>query len=95
MRVKRFGTSQTCELPIPTTSDFDPKLVNVIYSSGDTSTARIVPEDSLSGCDAAQGWQYNEQVTRIRLCGKVCDDVRSDPKVRVDVILGCPVVAPQ
>jgi hypothetical protein len=91
------GEAITCELPLPAAkdTDFDPKLVNVIFSSGDSSSARIVPEDTRTGCDTAQGWQYNDDVTRIRLCGSVCSDVRTDPKARVDVILGCPVVAPQ
>ncbi|HKP62707.1 MAG TPA: VWA domain-containing protein, partial [Polyangiales bacterium] len=92
------GQAVTCELPLPAAArgdDFDPKLVNVIYSSGDASNARLVPEDSRSGCESAQGWQYNADVTRIRLCGRVCDEVRADPKARLDVILGCPVVAPQ
>jgi len=91
------GQAVTCELPLPAAKekDFDPKLVNVIFSSGDSTTARLVPEDDRTGCDTAQGWQYNEDVTRIRLCGSVCTDVRTDPKARVDVILGCPVVAPQ
>jgi hypothetical protein len=91
------GRAVTSELPLPAAKDdgFDPKLINVIYSSGDSSDARLVQEDSRSACDTAQGWQYNEDVTRIRLCGSVCDDVRSNPKARVDVILGCTVVAPQ
>jgi hypothetical protein len=92
------GQAVTCELPLPAAArgdDFDPKLVNVIYSSGDSSSARLVPEDSRSACDSAQGWQYNDDITRIRLCGRVCDEVRADPKARLDVILGCPVVAPQ
>lgn len=91
------GEAVTCELPVPAPEDgeFDPKLVNVIYSVGDVSTARVVPEDTRSGCETAEGWQYNEDVTRIRLCGTVCNDVRTNPKARVDVILGCPVVAPQ
>jgi hypothetical protein len=67
----------------------------VIYSSGDSSDARLIPEDSRTGCDTAQGSQYNENVTRIRLCGAACADVRSNPKARVDVILGCPVIAPE
>jgi hypothetical protein len=90
------GEAITCELPLPSKKkDFDPKLVNVIFSSGDSSNARLVPEDDRTGCDTAQGWQYNEGITRSRLCGSICSDVRTDPKARVDVILGCPVVAPQ
>jgi hypothetical protein len=91
------GQAVTCELPLPASKDkdFDPKLVNVIYSSGDSRDAQLIPEDTRTGCDTAQGWQYNEDVTRIRLCGSICTEVRTNPKARVDVILGCPVVAPE
>jgi hypothetical protein len=82
------GQAVSCELPVPAAEHgkLDPSLVNVVYSSGDASSAHVVPQ--------AQGWQYNGDSTRIKLCGSICDDVRSNSKARADVILGCPVVGP-
>jgi hypothetical protein len=90
------GQAVSCELPVPAAEHgkLDPSLVNVVYSSGDASSAHVVPQDMRTGCDSAQGWQYNGDSTRIKLCGSICDDVRSNRKARVDVILGCPVVGP-
>jgi hypothetical protein len=90
------GQAVSCELPVPAAEHgkLDPSLVNVVYSSGDASSAHVVPQDMRTGCDSAQGWQYSGDSTRIKLCGSICDDVRSNSKARVDVILGCPVVGP-
>ena len=46
-------------------------------------------------CDAgADGWQYSEDMTKIRLCGAMCQRVREDQGGRVDVVIGCPSQGP-
>jgi hypothetical protein len=91
------GQTVQCELDVPAPADgmeFEPDRVNVVYtpSSGD---AEIIPQDTRAACDAgADGWQYNADQTKIRLCGARCDRVRTDQGGRVDVVLGCPVQGP-
>lgn len=92
------GQTVTCELPVPVPEEgeLDLGLLNVIYSPSDMSKARIVPQDNTAGCEAgANGWQYIENNTKIRLCGAICDTVRTDAGGRVDVVLGCPVRGPE
>ena len=86
-----------CELPIPHADGdaVDPQRVNVIYSPADGTAPKVVPKDDRGGCDqGANGWQYTDSETRIRLCGPACDVVREDRGGRIDVVLGCPVRGP-
>jgi hypothetical protein len=91
------GKAASCELPLPSASGAAPdkNLVNVVYTPGDGSGARVVPQDMRAACDAgAQGWQYSADSTRIELCGAICESVRGDAKAHLDVVLGCPVQGP-
>jgi hypothetical protein len=89
-------TVQSCEIPMPSADDeLDLARVNVVYSPGDGSEPEVVPQDAHAGCDGgADGWQYADEQTKIRLCGPACDAVRADPDGRLDVVLGCPVQGP-
>ena len=91
------GQAATCELPLPVTDEpLDPELVNVVYSPGDASKPKVLAQDTRAPCDAgADGWQYTQDGLSIRLCGATCDSVRQDRGSRVDVVLGCPVQAPE
>lgn len=93
------GQTVTCELPVPQPDEgeLDLGLVNVIYSpSAKSSNAQLVPQDTTAGCDTgANGWQYIDGNTKIRLCGAICETVRADAGGRVDVVLGCPVRGPE
>jgi hypothetical protein len=92
------GTALTCDFDVPMPSQgvaVDPNLVNVdYYKGGDMTNAQAhVPlsRDDTKPCDGgAQGWQYIENNTKIRVCGMVCDQVRADPMAKVIVSLGCP-----
>jgi Mg-chelatase subunit ChlD len=91
------GKAASCELPLPSSSGatLDKSFVNVVYTPGDGSGARVVPQDMRAACDAgAQGWQYSADATRIELCGAICDSVRADKKAHLDVVLGCPAQGP-
>ena len=91
------GQVVSCELAMPKPGDLavDLKRINVVYSPPDGATPSIIPKDDRAACDeGANGWQYADGETKIRLCGPKCELVRSHPGARVDVVLGCPVVGP-
>lgn len=91
------GEAITCELDIPVPEpgeQVDLNRLNVIHSTSNGEAA-VVPQDTRAPCDGgANGWQYNEDQTQIRLCGDICNTVRADENARVDVVLGCPVQRP-
>jgi hypothetical protein len=91
------GEAITCELDIPQPEDgteVDLERINVVRTPGG-QTPVLIPQDERAPCDAgADGWQYTEDRSKIRLCGAVCDAVRADAGGRVDVVLGCPVQGP-
>jgi hypothetical protein len=92
------GTALTCDFDVPMPSQgvaVDPNLVNVdYYKGGDmmTDAAHVaLSRDDTKPCDmGAQGWQYIDNKTKIRICGMVCDQVRADATAKVIVSLGCP-----
>jgi hypothetical protein len=90
-----------CEYAVPSAGDggvVDKNKVNVdYYKGGDTANAASKVElgnvpDATKPCAAGvNGWQYNDDKSKIRLCADVCDQVRKDAKAAVVVSLGCPV----
>lgn len=90
------GRAVRCEFAVPNFDGaaVDLDLINIVYTPGD-GERRVILRDDRGACDAgADGWQYNEDDTGIRLCGPSCEQVRGDPEARLDVVLGCPVVGP-
>lgn len=89
---KAIASSVACEINVPPPPEgetFDPDKVNVIYkdSGGGVTT---IPRDESSDCfDAANGWQYNEDKTKILLCGDHCAYAKSDPGAVITVAFGC------
>ncbi|HVU01628.1 MAG TPA: hypothetical protein VHE30_07750 [Polyangiaceae bacterium] len=90
-------TTQTSTLPcqwtIPTPTDgkkFQKDLVNVSYSIADATT-RVGKVASAGDCTAAGGWYYDveDAPTRILTCPDTCTQIQSDPKVHVEVLVGC------
>jgi hypothetical protein len=90
-------TAEVCEFDVPAPSDgetVDPSKVNVDYYRGgdrdDPSQHVELYRDETKGCDeGADGWQYANDSTRIRICGSACAEVRSDENPEVVVSLGC------
>nr|UXE44711.1 hypothetical protein Hi04_10k_c3120_00013 [uncultured bacterium] len=83
-----------CEFDVPQNPDgggVDLTRVNVTFKPGSGKTETIGFDDS-SGCDDANGWQYNTDQTKIELCGSVCDRVQADPQGEVRIALGCPTI---
>jgi hypothetical protein len=80
-----------CELVIEPTAvggAIDPMLTNVVFTPGDGRPPERLLLDSRP-CDVADGWQWNTDFTRIRLCGAACDRVESDPAGEVSITVGC------
>jgi len=92
------GAALTCDFDVPMPGQgvkVDPELVNVdYYARGDMQdpAARVaLNRDDTKPCDAgANGWQYIDDKTKIRICGPTCDQVRADATAKVIVSLGCP-----
>jgi hypothetical protein len=92
------GETSRCELPLPAADNDSGQLdldrINVVFTPS-TGKARVLPQDTRFNCDAgANGWQYGTGNTSIRLCGATCNEVRSEPAARLDVVLVCPVNGP-
>ena len=90
---KIAGQAVSCELnvPRPDNGQFDPNLVNVVYTPGAGKAPAVLRQDAHAPCDAgANGWQYADMNQKISLCGEACTTVQADPVARVDVVLGCP-----
>lgn len=81
-----------CEFLLSSTSlgQIDPGETNVEWDPMDGSGATTIYMDDSAPCDAgANGWQWNEDFTRIRLCGPACDAVQATPTGRVSIVVGC------
>jgi hypothetical protein len=98
LRSVTSGTALTCDFDVPAPSQgvtVDPNLVNVdYYKGGDVTNPQSKVElyrDDTKPCDAgADGWQYIDDKTKIRICGQICDQIRADATAHVIVSLGCP-----
>jgi hypothetical protein len=94
---KITGQAATCDFDVPKATDgktVDVSKLNVDYfkAGGTTEADRTgLFRDDTKLCDAgADGWQFIDAAkTKIRLCGQVCETVRSDPKANVVVSLSC------
>lgn len=85
------GKTLPCEFPLPTKvekGEVSFGLVNVAYSKGGAPPATTIPQDP--ACKDA-GWRYDDasKPTKIVLCPKTCEEVRADPKAKIDILLGC------
>jgi hypothetical protein len=84
------GEALRCEFDVPQPAngaELDHDSVNVVYSDPRGGEEHVVPQDASAPCDRANGWQYNEDKTKIVLCGTACAAVRSAASVRI--ALGC------
>ncbi len=72
----------TCILPVPR-GDFDPTVLNLDVSG------LAISRDDRDCATTANGWQYNEDESKIRLCGVACEWARK-PDAAVHLLQGCP-----
>lgn len=80
-----------CEYDVPPgTGAIDYQKVNVLYKPGSGGDQQTIKQDTTAGCDqGANGWQFSEDRTRVRLCGQTCTTVKADPGAQVSIALGC------
>lgn len=87
--------SLACDFAVPSNSNgsgVNLNQVNVSFSPSDADTEDVLLDDvGVCGVDA-EGWQFNDDQTRIFLCGNICDRVRADITGEVGIVLGCPTV---
>jgi hypothetical protein len=81
------GMVTSCELAIgapPGSGPIDPAKVNVVFTDG------AGKETTLSK-DPFEGWSYDDEGTpkKVVLNGAACAALKSDPKSRVYIVLGC------
>jgi len=89
------GQSLSCDLPVPSAGAGDLNSLNVLFKPTDQKR-KLVRQDTTKPCDGgAEGWQYAEHNSRIRLCGDICNEVKSDPDGQLAVVLGCPIQGPE
>ena len=80
----------SCDYKIPTApagQSFDPKKVNVQYTSS-SGAAQVLGYNQ--ACTGGQGWRYDDvsQPTRILACDATCDAIKNDGS-KVDIVFGC------
>lgn len=89
---KAIAATVACDLAVPLPEDgadidFDKVNVKVTPSSG---KPKDIAQDTSAPCDdGANGWQYNEDRTRVLLCGEACATARADAKTKITVEFGC------
>jgi hypothetical protein len=83
-----------CEFDVPTNPDgggVDRNKVNVTFTPGGGEPETIKLDNTVE-CDAADGWQYSDDKSKIILCGDVCSRVQADAEGEVKISLGCPTI---
>jgi hypothetical protein len=90
------GTAVACEFQMPKNEQgkpVDPAKVNVDYVPGDGSSPVSFGQVASKADRTEQkgGWYYDDpqSPTKITLCPSTCTAVQSDPKAKVEVLLGC------
>jgi hypothetical protein len=95
------GAALGCEFAVPQTGVAVSKgSVNVQYRGAKNNAVCFKYDDR--ACEAgADGWQFatkadgSQDLSRVVICGKACDQVRADASARVDVVLGCETIVLQ
>lgn len=73
--------------PPPAGQQLDYGLVNVRLTSSDGKVTQVYRDPSPTAC--TEGWQYSADKMQISLCGDICTQVKSDPKMKLEVLFGC------
>jgi hypothetical protein len=64
----------------------DRSKVNVSLTTNSGNSV-LVPQDTSSPCSS--GWQFSASADEIVLCPSVCDMVKANPGIQVDLLFGC------
>lgn len=81
------GDVLACDFAVPTEATVDLNRVNVRVTAGDGTTSDVPRDPS-----EQNGWNYNEDSSRILLFGPACDSAKSARDGKVDIVYGCPTV---
>ena len=85
------GRTLSCEISVPQPSgggQLDYDKVNVAYVPAQGEREAIIGQDASRPCDGgANGWQYSDDRSTIRICGAACDRVRR--AASISIALGC------
>jgi hypothetical protein len=95
------GAALPCsyEVPAPDGGAADFGKLNVRYTAGSGAVTTIGYVEVHGGCDPQKGgWYYDADPaeggvpSQIIVCPKTCSTLQSDPKGRVDIVLGCQTI---
>jgi hypothetical protein len=78
--------------PPPDGQTFDPKLVNVKYTSGGGGEEDIFFAASPADCDPGKGgWYYDKPADpkAVQVCPATCGKIQADTKGKIDILFGC------
>jgi hypothetical protein len=93
------ASALTCEFaipPPPPNEQLDPAKVNVVYTPGNMTTPKTLPNVlSQAQCGTKSAWYYNDNTTptKIELCPAACQKVQADSTAHIAVKFGCKTVA--
>ncbi|MBW2526397.1 MAG: VWA domain-containing protein [Deltaproteobacteria bacterium] len=83
----------SCTFDVPEPGPNEPAVdltkVNVKWTDSDGNEEYILQDNSDCNDSSNTGWQYQDNNTKIVLCGQACEDVKNDPGGSVDIELGC------
>jgi hypothetical protein len=88
------GDSFRCDFDVPSGMSSDPNLTNVETRSATKPRAQLVKVKSPDDCARAVqgGWYHDAATSRIQLCPEVCETVRAEPSVKVNIVVGCTAI---
>ncbi len=80
----------TFDLPVPDGGTIDPNKVNVVLTGSNGQ-----PQDVLK--DPTNGWTYDDpnNPKSITLHGTSCQEMMTDPKAMISIVLGCATKVPK
>jgi Mg-chelatase subunit ChlD len=93
------SSALSCELAIPPPpmgETLDPAKVNVVYTPGNMTAPKTLPNVlSQAQCGTKSAWYYdnNTTPTKIILCPAACQKVQADSTANISVKFGCKTIA--
>ena len=85
------GESSQCDFDSPSGMHADPNLTNVETTSPTRPRAKLVKVGKPEDCARATqgGWYHEDNTKRIHLCPEVCKSIRTEPSLKVNIVVGC------
>jgi hypothetical protein len=88
------GESFRCDFDTPSGMYADPNLTNVETSSAAKPRSKLVKVQKPEDCARATqgGWYHDAATKRLQLCPEVCRSIRTEPGVKVNIVVGCAAI---